>query len=241
MKKLVKTQKADSSENKLVIEEARINPIPVIKVEIFDFKGGPLVEFSQLLQQRSSNKAKVTLTFHSSKLSQEASEGDIMYCLTDLRPSKAKYKAISTEAHLRYLSEKKLLKEAGSTTTHGEGFCGENSDVRYEIKWVDSKEKKEIIVLLKLNENDASVEISENIELLASFKPVVSTSLDDVIEISLPKEPDPFLTKGKIVFGCIMAVVILLIMAFRKKIWTWIKSKTKKEEEKKVEEQLDIF
>jgi hypothetical protein len=58
------------------------------------------------------------------------------------------------------------------------------------------------------------------------------------VEYQTEEKESPW-TAGRITFLVVLSVVLILMVVFWKKIWTWIRGE--REQEKKVKEQLDIF
>lgn len=206
------------------IKEGEKNP----KIKIINHEKIGISRFDEL-KDDPNNEAIITLEFVSNReLNEENKEKDVAeYWFTRLKPKdEAERESFEKEAHIAYLTDKGFLntpKEFGDMTWELKGFDGK---INLEIKQTGNSNSS----IIKINHEKIKVEFDFFLISKVNIKEV--TEYDTITK-------DPYWTRTKIVIFSLAAIIVLLVIYFRKKIWKWIKGETK--QEKKVENQLDIF
>ena len=200
------------------------------QIEVFNHERIKISRFGEL-KDVSSNKATITLNFVSTRgVGTPNEKDDVEYWFPRLKPKdEAERKSFEKEAHADYLTKNGFLNQPKEFGGHA---------MTWELKGTDGK----ITLEIKEKDNNSSSLIKinhDNIEVIFDFFLTSKVNIKEVVEYGTSNK-SPYFTKTRIILLSLAAIIILLIIYFRKKIWKWIKGGGTKQE-KKVENQLDIF
>lgn len=111
-----------------------------------------------------------------------------------------------------------------------------------DMKYIILKDRREgyKVSIYRGDENDNRVFPWEQVEIEPKFFQNKEVGFDNIATVKYQEEEKKSQwTNGWIALFVILSIIIILGIAFRKKLWRWIKGE--REQEKKVREQIDIF
>ena len=148
--------------------------------------------------------------------------------------NRTKYEEAVKEMHKKLLEEEFKDEVGNNSKKEAEGI-----DMKYTILKDGRNGYK--VKIYKDDTNDDWEFPWERVKIEPSYYGLTKgLGFNDLHEVKYQEEEkkSPW-TTGWIIFFVILGVVLVLMIAFWKKIWRWIKGE--REQEKKVKEQLDIF
>jgi len=223
-KEWIEIRKSDNK-NRLVIEDGRVRWNGKWKITLENHEPRKTTRFSELGETDSSNSATIFLSFVNDRgLDEENQKGDVQYWLVKREATREELERQEREANMNWLFEKNLLNNQ---------FGNTGEDIAWELKSADDK----IILQIKDKNNpNSTIKKIRNIQVRFDFFLTDKINIRDVLE---PKNPieEPWLTRRKIVFFVLITATILLIIYFRKIIWSWMKGENKQ----KKNSEIDIF
>ena len=212
----------------LILKEFDIKP----EINIYN-KDGELVKTNFKDVSIAGNKFEIILKVKGEGQSfyRGDDKDDITYYLDEsAKNSRAELKKAWKEADAYFFKQKKP------------GLIGEPQKYNdcEEIKWTLRGEPNNFSVEIRSNkENEKTREVpNEKVEIRVEFILADKVNLMDIVGDFPPSRQSTW-GWGKISLISGLAVALILVIIFQKKIWRWIKGESK--QEKKVREQIDIF
>jgi len=204
------------------------------KIKFFDKLGNEVKKWDDLEHTGARNSAEIILEYESNRGSHNESDPSEVECrLVDGASKNTEtLEKAEQEACVEIFGRK--WKDKFDNNYNEENF----TDILCRL--VKKGENGISFDLQKKNDPASNLSIrSEDVKMIFYSYLTKRISLRDQIEVSEMGENKPYWTPKKIIFCAFLVVIFLLIIIFWKKIWGWIRGKSK--QEKKIEEQIDIF
>jgi len=223
-KEWIEIRKSDNK-NRLVVKDGRVKWNGKWKITLKNHEKIKTIRFSELGEADSSNSATIFLSFVNDRgLDEENQKDDVQYWFVKREVTREELEKQESDANMNWLFEKNILNNQ---------FGNTGKDIAWELKSADDK----IILQIKDKNNpNSTIKKIRNVQVQFNFFLTDKINIRDVLE---PKKPieEPWLTRRKIAFFVLITATILLIIYFRKIIWSWMKGENKQ----KKNSEIDIF
>lgn len=232
---MVKEWKWFGVERATLKNEIRLASESNLKYEIkfFDKLGNEVRKYDDLEHTGAKSKAEIILEYESNRTGYtESSLSEVTYRFVDGARNNARtLKKAVQEAYMG------LFKDRYKNDFNND-YLENSTDISYRL--VDKGKNGISLDLRKKGDPSLNTTINnEDVKMTFYSYLTKRISLEDQLELLEIEESKPYWTPKKIIFCTFLVVFFLLIIIFWKKIWGWIRGKSK--QEKKIEEQIDIF